>query len=102
MPDPAIKRPLRTAKRHWGGITPSSVAAPNHQREANPGDDILSNHKTTHAVNCNEMLSCPVVTEDAVRYANIFIRVGTDDFAIQLFQETSTDRTKTYPNRPGR
>ena len=37
-------------------ITPSSVAAPNHQREANPGDDIPGNDETARADNCNEML----------------------------------------------
>jgi hypothetical protein len=30
-----------------GRITPSSVAPPNHQREANPSNDTLSKQKTT-------------------------------------------------------
>jgi len=34
----------------------SSVAAPHHQREANPDSSPNTNHGRTQGVNCNEML----------------------------------------------
>ncbi len=39
-----------------GSLTPSSVAPPNDQREANPRKDTPSNQMITHGVNCNEMI----------------------------------------------
>jgi len=38
------------------GRTQSSVAPPNHQREANHGDGIHLNRKNASGVNCNDLL----------------------------------------------
>ncbi len=59
-----VLRPsLIQANRQIGNlrITLSSVAAPNHQREANPSRGPPSTQECTQADNCNDLLYGPLI-----------------------------------------
>jgi hypothetical protein len=40
--------------------------SPNHQREANPTDDILSHQKTAQGVNCNDLLGASATSRKGI------------------------------------
>ena len=62
--------PALVSTRFSGLLTPSSVAPPNHQCEANPSNDTPSKQKITQGVNCNEMLERRGIRMSVASFAN--------------------------------